>query len=1410
MSSTNLSRFEAKRVNPTGQTRTRKYKVFDSKGRPNRKLLKKLDANPMSYNLPREFLYMNDTDTIEPASNWLDSNRNIRSTYEDEYELIGDNYIQTKWNTNQTRYTYSFDQIVATYNTKVINKLGFDSIGRDVLGRFKNIFKKRMRIHRGVKFHFAFETVFNSSQRQELPPFWMSIESDVMTDVRQFPRIIREAVRDIKAKIEKMQKGGSGMTFIKAQHVSAQFLQYNPTRGGTFIPTPDKLKNPKYGLVNVENKKKENECFKDAILACIHYGDLKTKSQKSHRGRATTYKEWENELDVSMFTFPIDPNSRKIETFERKNNIAVNIYQYYKGSVYILKQTKLQPPDPTEPTTRRFANLLLVSNKGDTVHHYIAATNMSGLLCSQNSSTHNGKTFPCQYCLHCFTTQTAFDNHQKYCASHDAIATEMPEPGSKMKFKNTFHQVKGSGCIYSDFESFNHRQAYVGSGEKSFTTKVAHQTPNSYKLVGVCENGKQFHKRYIIEGGQSRRAFMAQFFKDLTLVGGLMRKQFQIKRDIKKMIMSETQKAAHDQKTKCYLCKEDFCFKKSDVKLSDEGVTKLRGDMKKAKKTELQIKVAVAKLKEQRWKEKGGVRDHNHCTGEYIGAACWKCNINRHERWYKIPVIFHNLQGYDGKIIVRECVEMAKRVEEQKKEQLQPRLAKREEEYEHVLEEEDHLDNVGDNDPNYLAHLRDKKLGLVKEITNLSKQMKRPTTVDVIPINTEKYLSFQCGGLRFIDSMSFMNSSPDTLASNLDDSDKKITKKYFKKYKDITLLLQKGVYPYSWVDSVSKFQLDHPPPIEAFYNDLSESACSTKDYEHAQAVWKKFRCKTFLDYHNLYLDGDVCLLADVFETFRNLMMKTHGLDPCHYYSCPQLGFDADLKMTDISLDLFSDRDMHLMVESGIRGGISFISHRKAVANNKYMGKLYDPSKPSKYIMYVDANNLYGKAMMQPLGYKDFVMDDPTAYKVSKSRTKNLAMIDRLTACDNPDEDHNGYIMECDLDYPDDLHDLHNAYPFLAELIAILEKSYSPYQESCMEMSESKTSKVKKLIPTLRDKKSYILDIRLLRCAMKHGLKLKKIHRVMKFTQKAWMKPYINHNTNLRADAKNDFEKDFYKLMNNAPFGKCMENVRNRTDFEIITDKERLAKATRNPRCKMPIHQFDEDCVGVEYKKKKVKLCKPIYCGLQILDVSKITMYDFHYDRMMKAYGHERVKLLFTDTDSFAYEVETDDFYEDMRTLDAFKVGGDNNIFDTSNYPKDHPLYSLRNLKQPGYFKDEAGGKIITSFIGLRAKMYSYETMTPNKKGEVHQCTHKGVAKKVKIPHSDYEECLASQRCTYAEWSTIRGKKHELHVIKLRKKALSAMDDKTYLLADGINSLKWGHKDIPPEKNIPGSSNNAVC
>lgn len=1437
MSSTASNRskaqYLARRTNSDGNTRTEVMKLFKrkKKGRvntyvPNRQLLNKLDINPLSYRLPKRFVYINDTDTIEESSKWLSNpaapqNRQLLPDLRDEYEIIADQYIQSKWNVqsrsgnSRVGISYSFDDLVATYATPVRNRMGLDSIGLSVLGRYKNVFKQRLRKHNGLKFHFSYEVIFQNSSGEVLPPFWVSPKSSqTVTNFQQLPGLLRKASQEIQDKIAEMETAGSGMKFVRAQHVSANFINYSPHRGGTFIKTPDELAK-KRALINID---KDNECFKYAVLASLFHKDL-TENQKKKGNLPRVYKQFEDKLDFSDLTYPV--SLLQIKKFEKKNNVAVNVYQYLKKEVIILQRTTLKPP--AEGEARHEANLLLLSDRTNSVHHYVCVSNFSRLISGR--TRHDGRTYTCNYCLHTFTTKQAYDNHLPNCASHEAVAVEMPKKGDVMEFKNTFNQVKAPGVIYSDFECFNIPIQSEPSDQQSYTTKLSKQTPNSFKLIGVCSNDKRFFSKKIIKPNTTTKEFMNLFYKEVRKVEDKMRVEFQSKRKVSDMIISHEQTVEHRATATCYLCK-GRCYgrkdKAKDVVLPEKELIKLKEDNEG--KTAAELKEVIEAAKKQHFKERVKVRDHCHTRGIFLGTACSMCNINRHNRWYKIPVLYHNMMGYDGKILVKSMCEMTKNEDEKKRETCSSEITDIENKITYYEDEVEHLDNRGDPNDEYLIETYKEELAaLIKYKKLLQRRMKQPTVIDIIPINTERYLSIQVSGIRFMDSISFLQDSLDNLASNLSDEDKKITKEYFKKYKDISLLLKKGVYPYSWVSDVSKFDATALPTREEWRNDLDGGAMvSEKDYERAWEIWDTYKCKTFRDYHKLYLSVDVTLLADIFEKFRTSMLESHKLEPLYYYSLPGLTWDAMLKHTEIKIDLLYDLEMHLMIEQGIHGGVSFISHRHGKANNKYMKEGYNPKEDSSYLLYIDAVNLYSVGMMSALGYKDHKWKDPNTIKIHKSHAKNLETVRKMVECADKTQDHSGYILEYDLDCPDKIHDEQNLFPMLAEYVNIKKENYSDYQKTCL--GDGKTSKISKLIPTVRHKKKYVSDVRLLYGAMRQGFKLKRIHRIIEFTQRDWMKPYIELNTSLRAKAKTKFEKNFFKALNNMVYGKSVERTRDRLDFKIITDKQTMLKATKNPRVELPVHQFDEEVCGVQFKPKKVKLNRPIYIGAQILDLSKITMYDMHYDRILKAYGHENVRLMFTDTDSFCYLIKTEDVYKDMETLDAFKVtrgdGTKTNIWDFSNYPEDHPMYNTDNKKRPGWFNEELESKIILEFVGLRAKMYSFLIQdTEEKKTQegiktvdviTQKCTHKGISKKCVIPHSDYKDCLETQNSTYAESNRIMGRNLDLFVVKQRKKALSCLDDKSYILPCGIESLKWGHKDIPPEKNIPNSSNNTVC
>ena len=426
------------------------------------------------------------------------------------------------------------------------------------------------------------------------------------------------------------------------------------------------------------------------------------------------------------------------------------------------------------------------------------------------------------------------------------------------------------------------------------------------------------------------------------------------------------------------------------------------------------------------------------------------------------------------------------------------------------------------------------------------------------------------------------------------------------------------MFPYSYLDSFQKFQETSLPPKEAFYNDLTGEDISDEDYNHTQQVWERFQCQTFQDYHNLYLLTDVLLLADLFENVRIICLETYDLDPAHYYTAPGLAWDAALKYTDVKLDTLTDIDQHLFIERGMRGDISVITHRHAKANNPLMED-YNPGEPTSYILYLDANNLYAWAMSQPLPVGEFKW----------MPEEQLNQFDVTQVLDDAPV---GYILEVDLQYPSSLHDQHNDYPLAPKAMTISTEMLFPYSTHLAEELNLKTGNVQKLIPNLQDKVKYVLHYYNLELYLQLGMKLTKTHRVHQFQQRSWLKPYIELNTQMRAKAENAFEKDFFKLMNNAVFGKTMENVRKHINVELVTSPIKFKKLVKKPtyqRSKTFIEDGDGCLIAVNHQRKKVVLKKPVYTGFSVLDISKVLMYQFHYQHIKPKYNHH-AQLLFSD------------------------------------------------------------------------------------------------------------------------------------------------------------------------------------
>ena len=322
-------------------------------------------------------------------------------------------------------------------------------------------------------------------------------------------------------------------------------------------------------------------------------------------------------------------------------------------------------------------------------------------------------------------------------------------------------------------------------------------------------------------------------------------------------------------------------------------------------------------------------------------------------------------------------------------------------------------------------------------------------------------------------------------------------------------------------------------------------------------------------------------------------------------------------------------------------------------------------------------------------------------------------------------------MEVNVKYPKRLHKLHSDLPFLPERMEI--------------------NKCKKLVCNLSNKKKYATHINSLKQTLNHGLKLKKIYTIIEFNQEAWLKPYIDMNNELTKAGKNDFEKDFFKLMNNAVLGKTMEYIRKRRDIKLVTTDKKRSKLVSEPNYQT-INLILEDLSIIEMKKTKVKMNKPIYLGLSILEISKILMYEFWYVFMKSKYNNN-VKLCYMDTDSFIMDIKTNDIYKDIANDVECK-------FDTSNYEVNRPLPMGKNKKTIGLMKDELGGKIITEFVTLRPKTYSYLT-DDGKEDKKAKGTKKSVIKKM-IKFNDYKKCLLNDEVILKSQQRFISKKHDVY------------------------------------------------
>lgn len=649
--------------------------------------------------------------------------------------------------------------------------------------------------------------------------------------------------------------------------------------------------------------------------------------------------------------------------------------------------------------------------------------------------------------------------------------------------------------------------------------------------------------------------------------------------------------------------------------------------------------------------------------------------------------------------------------------------------------------------------------------------------IRVIPSNTEKMISISVKidkiWLRFVDSYRMMSASLHELTQNLP-HDQLVESSKLVPPEHVQLIRRKGVFPYDYITTEERFLETSLPPKEAFKNKLNDTEITQEDYDHATLVWNSLKFSSLGQYSDFYLKLDTCLLNDTLNSFRSICYEHYKLDLCHFLTAPSLTWQAMLKHTGIILELITDYDMFLMFEASIRGGLVQSSLRYAKANNPLLEcpTDYNPDEPTSYLLYLDCVNLYGHSLSSSL---------PTG---------NFKWIDNAQTVDwsnLPPDSPFGYVMECDVEVPQNVHDKLNDLPPLPE------KRTPP------------NGKVEKLMSTLMNKQRYIAHYTVFQQAQKLGLRITKVHRVLRFSQSPWMKKYIDFNTNLRSKATNDFSKNFFKLMVNSTFGKSMQNNRRHIDVRVVTTTKAFESYVRQSRFidRVIINEGEEDGIILIYlRKSTILLDRPIYIGSVTLDVSKVHMYNFFYHILTPCFAstNSKLYLCYIDTDSLIIYVKTcDNVYEVLQKISKEHL-------DLSNYPDDHFMKDNTNKQVVGKFKDELKGRVLFEHVGLKSKMYSQRfssvpvtdttRMNEIKKAKGIKSTY--VNKHMRFQH--YKDALFNHTEYRAKFNLIRCKKFNLSSVSVEKRSLSFHDDKRHILADDIHTLAHGHFKI--EQLVP--------
>ena len=644
-----------------------------------------------------------------------------------------------------------------------------------------------------------------------------------------------------------------------------------------------------------------------------------------------------------------------------------------------------------------------------------------------------------------------------------------------------------------------------------------------------------------------------------------------------------------------------------------------------------------------------------------------------------------------------------------------------------------------------------------------------------------KYYYGRVKYLKFIDSLNMINGSLDKLASEhiKAKAPLNITNTLLSSLseKAKTLLLQTGkqILPYEYISSFTILNKEEIPPKWAFNSKLKNSSISDTDYNHMIEVWKASNCKTLADYTRIYLKLDVGLLADIYLCWRDALYSIFGLDCSFFLTLSSLSMEAFYYQTKIKLPCLSNNEVYQLIKQNIRGGFCSVVQRLAIANNKSINPQFnDETDTSNYIVYIDFNSLYPTVM------SSFKLPYNFIHELNPNELEHIS--NNISSIDCQGE--YGYFILCDTKpIKDEIAIKTDSFPLALNHLNITSDLISPHSRNLLQSSGVRLGKNnKKLVASHLGMSDYFVYLPLLQYLISLGMEVMNVKKVYKFKQGTFLKTFIDNNVRLRSIETNTIRKNALKLCSNGIFGRTLLNPENyATRVSIANNETSLLRNVSQPTYRK-VDQISDTRYLITHNKKSIIADSPLYIGCAILDLAKLKMYTYYYDTLVKNYG-ERVKLLYMDTDSFIISIETSDILKEL-------AGPLKNSIDFSNFPVEHNLYNEQDKGKLGKLKLETGINPILEFVGVKPKAYSYKTTVAENN------TLKGVPKHVRetIMHETYKSCINNCKSVSCELYNLLPVKGQMSMIKQKKTALSAYEDKRYYIS-ATESYAYGHPKV---------------